>query len=597
MFKFILGMKLTMKEKPIKQDGVNKYNSRLDSELIRVSHSTPLIAPIMSIPASIAIAVVYYDQVSLSNLILWIALQTLAVVIRVSYLIYFRSKNPAHPIGRKWRILLVFTLGGFGAAWGASAYLLYVPDSYQMQIIIAAIVSVTAIFMTLTAPYLSAFLTYALLSMGPHIILFFTQETIEHYMTGAMLMILLINTLIVASSRRNTIKEISLLRFELAEQKEQAEAANLAKSKFLAAASHDLRQPLHALTIFTGTLSSRIKDEQNQEIVDSISNSVVALENLLNALLDISKLDAGAIIPKKETINLTDIVNRLEGEYATQAENKGLLFTVNSCNVSVYSDAALLETILRNLFSNAIRYTQEGSVTVNCQVKGEQVDIEVRDTGIGIPDNQQDEIFREFHQLHNSERDRSKGLGLGLAIVQRLVQLMGHELTLESMTDKGSAFHIHLPLRHNIKSIVETKPDILSNESNLPDIRVLVIDDDESILRGTRLLLEGWGIYVITAQSADQAINQLEEKKMTPDAILADFRLRESKTGIQAIEQIRNICDQNIPAILVTGDIAPERLKEASESEFTVLHKPVSPARIRAFIRQVQRQLADHSFN
>ena len=565
---------------------------KIQSELLNMSYRIPILSPVFSMLVSLATASLFIDSVAKINLIVWVGLVVLTSFGRIGTILLYRWAAPPTPLEKKWAILLTTAMGLSAAAWGISSYLLFVPNTFQMQMNLAAFVTVTATYITMTSSYMPVIIVFQGLSIPPLIIMLLLQGTAPHYATAAVMSVLVASTIIVASGRVRSVKELIRLRMELAHQKAQADAANLAKSKFLAAASHDLRQPLHALSIFTGALKTRLGENTETEIIGNIERSVNTLEDLLNALLDISKLDAGTIVPEKQVFKLERITRHLREEYMPQAQSKGLTLTIDTCDAVVYSDPTLLETILRNIVSNALHYTQQGSVNLRCQVVGEQLTLQIVDTGVGIAEHQQEEIFREFHQLHNPERDRSKGLGLGLAIVRRLVHLLGHDLTLHSVPKQGSTFSLTLPLAQNTGAIIShQQADIPTNEPNLPSLNILVIDDEKSILQGTRLLLESWGFDVMTAETDTQALAQIEKTGQLPDAILADYRLPEGKTGVQAIEEIRRRAGHAIPAIIITGDIALEQLKEVNASQFAVLHKPVPPARIRAFIRQVQRQL------
>jgi CheY-like chemotaxis protein/two-component sensor histidine kinase len=382
------------------------------------------------------------------------------------------------------------------------------------------------------------------------------------------------------------------LRFEnldlikmLQTQKEIAESASVAKSKFLAAASHDLRQPLHALSLFSSALSERIKYPEVRAIVDNIELSVAALEDLFNALLDISRLDAGIILPKLQHFRIKGLAERLIAEFATQAQRKGLNFQIDGPDAIAYTDPTLLETMLRNLISNAIRFTAHGSVKVVWMIEGAQLLIEVLDTGIGIPVEDREKIFIEFSQLDNTERDRNKGMGLGLAIVKRLAILLQCTIHLQSSVGFGSVFRLSIPKGDN-SLIVNDSRSLKQLIENEPRLLVLVIDDEVPIREAMTALLGNWGHDVVAAGSL---ANALQVIKRTPDAIIADYRLREGETGIEAIHRIHEIWGSDIPSLIVTGDTAPELLLEAQSSGIAFMHKPVYPAKLRAFLRSVSR--------
>ena len=561
------------------------------SELVRFSHRTPFTALLLNIPAAAAVAALHYKTTPLGLLVLWLAFFSIATLVRLAHLLRFRAANPPDPIGNTWRFQLMAVMAVFGFAWGSSVWFLDAENVFLMQIATGAVIVLTAIFMMLSIPWRPAFLAFLACSMLPLIGYFLLQGTTAHAIMGVLLIILSSMANMMSAARQSAFHELTSLRFELAEKKEAAEQANLAKSRFLAAASHDLRQPLHALSLFAGMLDARLQGKDEREIVNSINHSVTAVENLLNALLDISRLDAGAVIPKREVFPLGEMLARLADEYEPQARAKGLKLVVESPDAGIESDPTLLETILRNLLSNAIRYTNEGSVTLRVHTDHRRVQVEITDTGVGIPMEHREDIFREFHQLHNPERDRSKGLGLGLAIVKRLTQLLGHPLTLQSVPGQGSTFVLGIERAHSIPAQNPAPSTPVRSEEALPAIRVLVIDDEASIRHATAMLLESWGIPVDTVESAEAALARIAETGLRPDAIIADYRLRDGATGVEAILRIHAQTGHRVPAVIMTGDTAPERLKEIDASGFGVLHKPVSPARIRAFVQKAQRRI------
>jgi two-component system, sensor histidine kinase len=381
----------------------------------------------------------------------------------------------------------------------------------------------------------------------------------------------------------STRKEF-LLRLVLQDEKNRAEQANIAKSRFLAAASHDLRQPLHALGLFVAALNERVRNAEARLLVRNINRSVEALEGLFNALLDISKLDAGVVQPVIRHVSLDALLLRLGTEYLPQARAKGLLFEYRRSGLVVQTDSLLLETILRNLISNAIRYTETGSVFIICEGHNETATLAVVDTGPGIAPEHQTEIFREFYQLHNPERDRTKGLGLGLAIVDRLAKLLNHPLELRSVPGRGSTFRLSLPVGE-AGAIQIDEPVSENLGRHAVPLNVLLIDDEATVCEAMAILLDGWSYGVTTAGSLEEALALLRNP---PDVIIADYRLREERTGAEAIRALQQHFRRDIPALIVTGDTDPERIAQAKQSGFAFLHKPVSPAKLRAFLRGVR---------
>ncbi len=381
---------------------------------------------------------------------------------------------------------------------------------------------------------------------------------------------------------RHDITELRARQEELSEAKEIAETANQAKTRFLAAASHDLRQPLQALGLFTATLAGKPLAPDAQMIVGKIEASLEALEGLLDALLDISKLDAGIIEPQVSAVSLGSLFDRLAAEFVPLAASRKISLSFRPTRAAVLTDPALLERVLRNLISNALRYTEQGRVLVACRPHGHGLALEVWDTGRGIPPDQLKEIFREFHQLENPQRDRRKGLGLGLAIVERTCALLHHEIDVKSTLGRGSLFRVLLPAAMPRPVPTAARPEPPRAAADMSGRFVIVIDDEPEVCDGLRGLLESWGLEVATADAASTALVELSRVGRTPDAIVADYRLRNRRTGAGAIARIRAQLEWGIPGILITGDTAPERLRQAREHGFPLLHKPVRPDRLRA---------------
>ena len=375
---------------------------------------------------------------------------------------------------------------------------------------------------------------------------------------------------------------------DLAAKKDMAERANFAKSRFFAAASHDLRQPLHALSLFVAALKLRNPSPETQSLIENIEASTSAMESLFNALLDISRLDAGTIEVHPVHFSLKKLLGELDKQFSALAAEKHLRLHFRPCDVALYSDPLLVERILANLIANAIRYTDDGGILVACRRRGRMVRLSVYDTGRGIPPDQLDSVFQEFVQLHNPARDRSKGLGLGLAIVSRLGRLLGHRINVHSRPQHGSVFSLEVP-RGDMMQIQSPIP--VSAPGAIPaDALVVLIDDESAILRGMAELFDNWHIDLITAHSAEEALQWLDTIGRVPDVIVSDYRLPDDVDGIEVIARIREQYGREIPAILVTGDTAPDTILRISRAGFPLLHKPLRPAKLRALLTYLIQQ-------
>jgi signal transduction histidine kinase/CheY-like chemotaxis protein len=368
---------------------------------------------------------------------------------------------------------------------------------------------------------------------------------------------------------------------DLLRQKELAETANVAKSRFLASASHDLRQPVHALGMFVGALGDRALDTDSRRLVSQIQNSVGALDSLFGAILDISRLDAGVIESRPRIFAIQPLLERICREEMPEVKRRGIALHLLPCSLSVQTDPILFERVLRNLLSNAVRYTDRGRVVIGCR-RGERLSVEIWDTGCGIPADQQDLIFQEFYQIGNPERDRARGLGLGLAIVQRLTRILDIPMRVESRVDRGSVFKLSVALAAAGQAIMEPAQESFV-VAHRP-LSILVIDDEVAIQEAMFTLLVGWGHSVVAAGSCTEMLDRAVGFTTTPDLIISDYRLRDDENGIATIERLRTEFNNDIPAILITGDTAPDRIREATASDCFLMHKPVSNSRLRAAI-------------
>jgi signal transduction histidine kinase/ActR/RegA family two-component response regulator len=374
----------------------------------------------------------------------------------------------------------------------------------------------------------------------------------------------------------------------LAAKKDMAERANQAKSRFIATASHDLRQPLHALSLFVAALKIHKLQPEAQTLIDNIEASTTTMESLFNALLDISRLDAGTIEVHPVHFSLQKMLCDLDHQFSALAAEKHLQLRFRPCDVTLYGDPLLIERILTNLIANAIRYTDDGGVLVACRRRGRMIRLCVIDSGRGIPPEQQESVFQEFVQLHNPARDRSKGLGLGLAIVSRLGRLLGHRVDLRSRSGHGSVFSIDVPCG-DAHLILPRSP--VSAPGLIPDdALVLLVDDEHAILRGMTELFDNWNIDLITAHSASEAAQWLDSIGRVPDVIVSDYRLPDDTDGIEVIKHLRQRFGRDIPAILVTGDTAPDTILRISQAGFPLLHKPLRPAKLRALLTHLIQQ-------
>jgi PAS domain S-box-containing protein len=370
---------------------------------------------------------------------------------------------------------------------------------------------------------------------------------------------------------------------ELQVAKQEAEAANASKDKYLAAASHDLLQPLNAARLLVATLQERELPNDNRVLVDRIHTALTGAEELLADLLDISRLDANAVTPDLEDFAARDLLNTLYSEFQPVAQQAGLELKLIDSSHIVRSDSRLLMRILRNFVSNAIRYTETGRVVLGCRRQGNFIDILVCDSGPGIADHQREEIFREFRQLDNATKGRSKGVGLGLAIVERIARMLDHKIQVKSKVGKGSCFGVRVPLTGRQQHIsTPTVTEALPSGGKLDRVQVLVIDNEESIRHSMTTLLQAWGCNVITASNERLALDAWHT--FQPDIILADYHLDQKETGTHVLGMLEAETGERTPAIVITADRSDPVRLEINRLGATHLNKPVKPAKLRALM-------------
>ncbi|OIO70518.1 MAG: hypothetical protein COY36_04330 [Zetaproteobacteria bacterium CG_4_10_14_0_2_um_filter_55_20] len=369
--------------------------------------------------------------------------------------------------------------------------------------------------------------------------------------------------------------------------KQQADAANTAKSRFLAAASHDLRQPLQAMRLYLDVLAERLSEPREKMIVGKLQMAHRDVGGLLDRLLDISQLDAGQIQPHVEPFDIGSMLNDLHAQYQATAVNAGLTWRLHIPQglLRVNSDPVFVKEIISNLISNALRYTTQGGILLAARRRVDGVRVEVWDTGPGIDEGRQEEIFQEFVQLGNPERDRRKGVGLGLSIASRMSRMLGGRIALKSRPGRGSVFSFDLPLATGDVQI-EMQREEAAEMRNFHGRLVFVIDDDPQMRDSLGIMLEQWQCEVMSFGDGEKALATMRKVKRTPDAVIADFRLRDNTTGVDAIRALHALAGSYIPALLLTGDTEPSRMQEASAAGFPLLHKPVAAQKLGLFLER-----------
>lgn len=503
----------------------------------------------------------------------------------------YKFARTTNPEPQRWIWRFTVAAGLEGLTWACGAVLLSGAASYD-QVLIAALLSTAMasgaayVFSTDLRPFRAFFYPV----MSPYVVIFLVHPHPLSWLLEIMVWIYLLCIPALAAGANRQLMEALRLRFanqELAEdlrrQKELADEANVAKSRFLASASHDLRQPVHALGLFIGALRPRRMDAEARRLVDRIASSVDAMDDLFAALLDISKLDAGAMQPEFQSVAIGPLLSRIARDYMPEADAKGIALRVMPCALYVCADPVLLERMIRNILSNGVRHTSSGRVLIGVRRRGPR--LEVRDTGPGIPLAEQERIFDEFYQINNPERDRTKGLGLGLAIVRRIAALTGATVTVRSRPGIGSCFTLSLRAADAASPMPRDAISLPAANIGL----ILVIDDEAEIRVAMASLLTSWGFRVIVAGSMSEMLDSVAAGGEAPVLIICVYRLRGEADGIGAITGLRAHFGREIPAMLITGDTAPDRIANARASGFVLLHKPVQASRLRAAITNLIR--------
>ncbi len=380
---------------------------------------------------------------------------------------------------------------------------------------------------------------------------------------------------------RQEIQERKVAEAGLLEAKQEAEAANMSKTKFLAAVSHDLLQPLNAARLFSASLDEQLQEPAHQALAASVSGSLDDVESLLRTLVDISKLDAGVVQADIMPFKIQDLLGTLSAEYSQLAAREGLDFSAVRCAAVVRTDSQLLARILRNFLSNAIRYTAAGKVLLGCRYRGHSLVIEVWDTGCGIPQSQQQRIFDEFQRLQGERPGQERGLGLGLAIVDKISSVLGHKISVRSEPGKGSVFSVEVPLERHDRVADSLPVQVAIPSDNLQQRTVWLIDNDPAICEAMTSLLQGWGCRVCTGLSLDELLLRADSVIQRPDLLIVDYHLEEGITGLTEADRLQQHFDAVMPVLMITANYSNDLNQSVRDLGYMLLHKPVKPLKLK----------------
>ncbi len=544
-----------------------------------------------------AICVTVFWRVAPQHLLLvWFGVMAVLVGVRMLRWNGYRGPRLLQRGADRWLRETAVSSGITGLMWMAGSTFMMPPDQLPSQLSFSFAlfaISVSAMFSyNVHYPTFLAFFTPTILSGVVGLAL---QQTL--LTSGVALGIFLFSLVALHGmwGLNRAFVDAQKLRFEntdlveqLTIQKNAAVSANLAKSRFLAAASHDLRQPMHALSLYLATLQSHPLPAETRPVLDNVGQCAQTMEKMFSELLDISRLDAGAVQPEPEDFPMVLLFDRLRVEFEPLARAKGLVLRVVPCGAFVRSDPVLLGRILRNLVANAVRYTTTGKVLVGCRRQHGQLRIEVHDTGPGVAPEYMHKIFEEFYQIAPSREAHAGGLGLGLAIVDRLSRLLPARLAWHSRPGHGSVFSVDVPLV--AAAVPVPVPATLPPRQGPQDFSgslVVVIDDNPQVLEATRVLLASWGCEVVVAASGAQALAQFAHSPRVPQALVCDYRLQGGESGIAVVERLRSEFNEPLPALLITGDTGPEQILEIAASGLPVLYKPLRTEALRAQLDQL----------
>jgi signal transduction histidine kinase/CheY-like chemotaxis protein len=536
---------------------------------------------------AVVLWVLFYQHRHAAIVLAWAVAIHLAQSLRLGVVLAFKHSRARHREPALWLRRYRASLLAVSSAWGL-APLLFLPagDLAYAALMLLVLLGMAVTGISGIAPDRGSIFLWLLPLAGPIPLALLVRGSDD----VGYLALALLSAVFVAVNLKFVLAQNHTLSTALRAQFENAalvqrlnhqialtEQASLDKSRFLAAASHDLRQPLHALSFFGSTLEKRMAKSVDQPLIFNMMRSIEALDKSFNAILDVSKLDAQAVEPHAQAFPLRDLFRRLQMSFGGQAEAAGLQLRFKPGGKIVRSDPQLLERALANLIQNALSYCRRGGVVVLARNWRGGLNLEVWDSGIGIPEAELPKIFAEFYQIANPERDRNKGLGIGLAIVSRLTLLLGHRLSVQSRVGRGSLFRIWIK-GSDLEAMDEFTVGSETVPTRIDDTRtILFLDDEEAIRASVSEQLRHWGYTVLPVATIDEARRAVLNHDSTIDIVISDLRLRGGEDGIVAIAQIRELCGYTVPAVLVTGDTAPAQIRRIDESGHIVLFKPVPP--------------------
>ena len=521
-----------------------------------------------------------------TDILKWCAFEAMLTLISMA-MVRFCTPDAIVQHTRRWFVLFLLLCVVHSASWAYLAWVyMLTPTPATMNLVLAVCVAVNAGALVLCSP-VWLYELCILLIMGVPIVVRLASSPVlyEHILGLASLVYICCMGVFSFFASRAVQASISVhfVNQDLVEklnlQTQRAEQANLAKTRFMAAAGHDLRQPLHALGLMARTLEETPLDPAQQRVLKRLSATVEATQDMVGSLLDFAHIDTGVVKPQLQAVSVNTIFQNMAQEFAAHASKQHVRMRVHvrSSPLWVQADPVLLTRIVRNLLSNAYQYTEHGGVLLAARLRGQQVVLEVWDTGMGIAPDEQEAIFRECYQINNPERDRRKGIGMGLAIVQSLAQTMGANVQLKSVVSKGSVFRVSLP-RVQAGVPPDDTPAVHAMPAQLQGVRLLLVDDDPAVTEAMFELLSTWGMACLTCQDVAAASEAIHWFK--PDVIMTDYRLKGAQNGLEGVALLRGALQHPVKAVIVTGDTAPDIVQAALAANVLLIHKPVHAQRL-----------------
>ncbi len=561
----------------------SKLHLKTEIQQLGLLHKSVASTLLVVIVLAVIYAFVLWGEVDQKSLKIWLFLALILPIARL-VLFYYNCKSLTEENADTFRQFLLIGNLISGLLWGASTVWFF-PEQLEYQLFMLFMLGGIALGASNSdVNYLPGYYAYIWSSLSLLVIaLIWVGEEIQMGIGITTILFIIAISIYGRASHKTTYESIKL-RFEnddlvqkLEEKTLLAEKANTSKSKFLATASHDLRQPLHTSVLLLDALRFTLEKDSQNDILDKLVRSHDHLSTLFDSLLDISNLDSGSVNVNLQAVSIPELYSSLEEEYSLAAQKKGLNFSIEPINGFIKTDPILISRIIGNLLSNAIRYTPKGAITLGAIEDQNQLLITVTDTGIGISNDHHQQIFNEFEQLNNSHRDYRLGLGLGLSIVKRLSDLLDHEIKLDSTKGSGSTFSLRCQTENPQQETMHAAA-VLTDIDVKRRLNILFVDDEKPVREAISLVLNNFDMNVITAESASEAIEHLANMKPSLDVIVADYRLKNGETGFDVIEKTCEFMNADIPSIIVTGEANFDQMKPAQRKNVVIVQKPISSA-------------------